>query len=426
MLRLGYVTLTGAMNVHTMQRIDYWFGIPVCLILSLVEVVCRPWKIRRPATAPIKRILCIELSEMGSAILAYPMMRKALDTYQDAECHFLIFRRNVESVEMLELLSPKHIHVIEDTNLFAFTLSALKMIIKLRRIHFDATLDLELFSRCTAIISCLVGAPIKAGFHNYTEEGLYRGTFFTHRVWYNPHYHISQNFMALLESLRADPTDVPLLKIAIKRDSLALPRLSCPNESARAAEVVRELYPDFSTPHSLILLNPDPGLLTLRGWPIQSYRQLAHRLLSENEHVLIGVVGLARGAHLHSAIASGTPNSKRCINMCGAMDTLHDLLGLFKIASVLVTNDSGPAHLAPLVDLPSVVLFGPESPNRYAPLGDSTTTLYAGLACSPCFSAQNHRKSVCLNNRCLQEISVNDVFDAVTQVLRTSHAEGPA
>ena len=104
------------------------------------------------------------------------------------------------------------------------------------------------------------------------------------------------------------------------------------------------------------------------------------------------------------------------------METLHDLLGLLDIGSALVTNDSGPAHLAPLVRLPSVVFFGPETPNRYAPLGHTTTCLYAGLACSPCFSAQNHRRSVCQNNRCLQAISVAEALVAV----RLALAEGEA
>ena len=102
------------------------------------------------------------------------------------------------------------------------------------------------------------------------------------------------------------------------------------------------------------------------------------------------------------------------------METLHDLLGLLDVASALVTNDSGPAHLAPLVDLPSVVLFGPETPNRYAPLGNTTTSLYAGLACSPCFSAQNHRRSVCQNNRCLQAITVDETLNAALAALENS------
>jgi ADP-heptose:LPS heptosyltransferase len=407
-----------------MQRIDYWLGIPLCLLVSLVDVITKWVAKRRSPKAPLKKILCIELSEMGSAILAYPMMRKALDTYPGSECHFLIFRRNIESVEMLQILPAEHIHVIEDTNLFSFAISAIKTLFKLRRIGFDATLDLELFSRCTALISFAVGAPQKVGFHNYTEEGLYRGTFFTHRVLYNPHYHISQNFMALLESLHTDPLEHPLVKIAIPTEGLRLPCLTNLEEAAHARRVMQASFPPFNERHKLILINPDPGLLALRGWPLQSYRELAHRLLAEDKDVVIGIVGLSRSSHYYTAISDGAPDGARCVNLCGAMDTLHDLLGLFEIANVLITNDSGPAHLAPLVNLHSVVLFGPETPNRYAPLGSTSTSLYAKLACSPCFSAQNHRRSVCTNNRCMQAITVSETLEAVNGAMRASLSRG--
>ncbi len=400
-----------------MQRIDYWFGIPLCILFSIMDYLGKLLGRREPANSPLKKILCIELSEMGSAILAYPMMRRALDTYPGLECHFLIFRRNVESVEMLNLLPSERIHVIEDNNLYSFTLSTLTTLIRLRRLGFDATLDLELFSRCTALISFLVGARHKVGFHNYTEEGLYRGTFFTHRVWYNPHYHISQNFVALLEALRADPNERPLVKIAIKREGLTLPRLTVKEEAAHALRVIQAHIPEFATPKRLLLFNPDPGLLALRGWPVESYRELGDRLLAEDSSLYVGIIGLERSSRYHSAIVQNSRHPDRFINLCGTMETLHDLLGLLDVAAALVTNDSGPAHLAPLVNLPSVVLFGPETPNRYSPLGHTTTSLYAGLACSPCFSAQNHRRSVCQNNRCLQAISVEEALVAVQEAL---------
>jgi hypothetical protein len=62
------------------------------------------------------------------------------------------------------------------------------------------------------------------------------------------------------------------------------------------------------------------------------------------------------------------------------------------------------------------VLFGPETPDLYRPLGNSKV-IYAGLACSPCVSATNHRKSACIDNVCMRAISVEQVLRAVNQVL---------
>jgi ADP-heptose:LPS heptosyltransferase len=82
----------------------------------------------------------------------------------------------------------------------------------------------------------------------------------------------------------------------------------------------------------------------------------------------------------------------------------------------MVTNDSGPAHFAAASGLPTIVLFGPETPHLYKPLGNARA-LYAGLACSPCVSAHNHRKTACTDNVCMRAITVDEVFAAVAETL---------
>jgi len=399
-----------------MQRIDYWVGIPLCIACSFVQRVASLCKRRRVAANPPRKVLYIELSEMGSAILAHPTLRRTAEVFPGAETHFLIFRRNAESVEILELLKPESIHVIDDRNLVRFVFSSLRTLVKLRRLRFDTLIDLELFSRCTALMSFFIAAPVRVGFHKYTEEGLYRGSFLTHRVAYNPHFHISRNFAALLEAASQSPTEEPLLKAPIPAGS-ELPRLNVEAERGRAQQSLRALCPFFGSHHRIVLLNPDPGLLALRGWPVESYRLLTQRLLDLDPSIIVGIIGLKRSAHFHSAIAAGASEPSRIINLCGVTSSMRELLGVFSLSSVLVSNDSGPGHFAPLVGLPSVILFGPESPHRYAPLGPECTTLFANYACSPCFSAQNHRQSVCTNNRCLQAISVEDVFTATVRAL---------
>src|SRR5262249_43816885 len=62
-------------------------------------------------------------------------------------------------------------------------------------------------------------------------------------------------------------------------------------------------------------------------------------------------------------------------------------------STCMITNDSGPAHFASITEMPTFVLFGPETPQFYGPLGQ-TTPIYAGLACSPCVAATNHRPNI--------------------------------
>jgi ADP-heptose:LPS heptosyltransferase len=104
------------------------------------------------------------------------------------------------------------------------------------------------------------------------------------------------------------------------------------------------------------------------------------------------------------------------ISVAGAT-TLRDVLVLYTLADVLVTNDSGPGHFASMTDIHNVVLFGPETPQLFGPLGPNRHVIWAELACSPCVSPYNHRFSACSNNRCMQAISVDHVFAEVSSAL---------
>ncbi|PIT93873.1 hypothetical protein COU00_02030, partial [Candidatus Falkowbacteria bacterium CG10_big_fil_rev_8_21_14_0_10_43_11] len=94
-----------------------------------------------------------------------------------------------------------------------------------------------------------------------------------------------------------------------------------------------------------------------------------------------------------------------------------ELIDLYNIADVLVTNDSGPAHFASLTPIKNFVFFGPETPKLYAPLGKNTHIFYSDFPCSPCLSAFNHRHTSCKDNKCLLVISVEEVYQAVTKEL---------
>src|SRR5262249_1778033 len=99
--------------------------------------------------------------------------------------------------------------------------------------------------------------------------------------------------------------------------------------------------------------------------------------------------------------------------------TLRELLVLYTLADVLVTNDSGPAHFATLTPLDVVTLFGPEHPALFAARSLRNRVLWAGVPCSPCVTPYNNRTSPCRNNVCMQPIPVAPVFAAVVELLES-------
>src|SRR5665213_528415 len=109
--------------------------------------------------------------------------------------------------------------------------------------------------------------------------------------------------------------------------------------------------------------------------------------------------------------------SDRCACLAGKT-TLRQLMVLYALCEILVTNDSGPAHFASLTQIHVVTLFGPETPALFAARTPRNLAIWAGLSCSPCVNAYNNRQSPCQNNVCMQQISVEQVFGEVVKVYK--------
>jgi ADP-heptose:LPS heptosyltransferase len=397
------------MNVDTMRAIDRYAGVPLCA-LATVLVRVRSW-LRGPAR-PLRRVLFVELSEMGSTILAQPAMRKARER---TELFFVIFARNAGSLDLTGEFPAANVFTIRDTGLFHLAFDTLAFLAWTRRNDIDTVVDLELFSRFTALLTGLSGAERRVGFHRFHNEGLYRGEMLTHRVAYNPHIHVAKNFIALVNALFAAAPEVPYSKTIIGDDELTV-ALPPPDAGARDAMLARIRSEAAFDParQRLVLINPNASeLLPHRRWMADRYADLIRRVLASHADVLIAVTGAPGERAEAEALAAAS--GEHCISLAGKTK-LAELPALYSQAALMVSNDSGPAHFAAATGLPTIVLFGPETPKLYQPLGASRA-IYAGLACSPCVSAHNHRKTACTNNVCMQAIGVEQVYAEVVEVL---------
>lgn len=400
------------MHVDTMRRIDRMAGEPLCAVATVLLWFAALF--RRGAVRPVRKILFVELSEMGTTILADPAMRKARQKL-GAELYFVIFRKNVGSLDLLGSFPPENVFTIREESFFHLAWDALAFLLWTRRKGIDTVIDLELFSRVTALLTGFAGADRRVGFYRFHNEGLYRGEMLTHRVAYNPHIHISKNLIALVDALLVPEPQIPYSKTFIGDEELtvALPR---PDETARTAMLVRIQGMTSFDParQRMILINPNASeLLPHRRWMPERYAELIRRILAQHPDMLAAITG-APGERAE-AEAMAAQCGERCLSLAGHTK-LSELPALYSLAAMMVTNDSGPSHFAAAAGLPTLVLFGPETPKLYQPLGPSRA-IYAGLACSPCVSAANHRKTACTNNVCMQVISVEQVFAAVNEML---------
>jgi ADP-heptose:LPS heptosyltransferase len=401
------------MKVDTMRAIDRWVGIPLTFLVTLAL-----WPFMRAASLPArpKRILFIELSEMGSTILADPAMRKARATF-GAELYFVIFKGNAASLDLLGTVPRANVRTIREDSLPHLALDTLGFLIWTRRMGIDAVVDLELFSRFTTLLTGLSGARWRVGFHRFHNEGLYRGELLTHRVAYNPHIHIAKNFVALVNALASPTPEVPFSKTRVTDEEITLPRLVAGGTEAQAvAARIAQAFPPFDADrHRLVLFNPNASdMLPQRRWPAEHFATLARRILERWEDSVILITGAPEEAAEAESLRQQVGHA-RMVNFAGR-SALTDLPLLYSVADLMVSNDSGPAHFASVSDMPTIVLFGPETPSLYGPLGRART-ITAELACSPCVSAANHRRTACTDAVCMKAIAPGTVLDAVAEVL---------
>jgi len=409
------------MNVDRMRQIDYWVGVPLCFLstwLTKIKHLFFPNVTAHQTKQNNKsKALIIALSEMGSIVLAEPALKKIAEKH---ELYFLTFNRSKAVLELLEILPEANIRTIQVDSPWCFIRDSLVSLLWARQQKLDWVVDLELFSRYSALLSAYSGATRQVGFYSYCTEGLYRGNMMSHKVAYNPHIHISKNFLALSYAMHQNEPqkkDIPFSKVSIDDEQIQLqPRHISTADKQQIKELITDYFEPYNSNFHIVLINSQGGdLLPMRNWGQESFLQLSRRILENFPEVLILMTG-SKEEYQAIQILKEQLDIKRCINFAGATD-LKQILSLYAISELMVTNDSGPNHFAALVDLPTYTLFGPETPRLYGSLG-STTNIYKKLACSPCVSAANHRKTICSDNQCMQQISVDEVFQYVEAHLK--------
>jgi ADP-heptose:LPS heptosyltransferase len=403
-----------ALPAAKLQKIDRWVGIPACAIFTLWRRIIDALVPRRAPEKP-QRILFVKFAEQGSTVLAYAALKRAVQIFGRENVFFIVFQENRFILDVLGLIPEENVIAIQTRSLFGAAFSALAALKKCRDLKIDSAVDLEFFSRSSAIITWLTGAMRRVGFHTYFGEGPYRGDLMTHRLLYNPYFHTVQIFRMMIEALEKDGAKFPTFDLvpAPTESELAsfVPR---PGEQDEVRKILRDT--SGGEVKRLLLLNPNASdLLPLRKWETPRYIELARRLLEKYPDAHVAMTGAPDEAESAARVAREV-GSPRCFSLAGKT-TLRQLMVLYTLSDLLVTNDSGPAHFAAMTPVHVVTLFGPETPRLFGAPTPRNTVIWLGLACSPCVNAYNNRQSACRDNICMKQITVDQVFDASCRAL---------
>jgi ADP-heptose:LPS heptosyltransferase len=213
-----------------------------------------------------------------------------------------------------------------------------------------------------------------------------------------------------------------MVKQAARHNNLKAPQIEFAQPEIEAMQT--RLRTDFRAMDNkkLILIYPGGGILPIRAWPRHYYSQVAGELIKKG--YVVGIVGLAADKELAAAILSDC-NHPACIDLTGYTRTVRELMLIFQFAKLLITNDGGPGQFAALTPVPTIIFYGPETPDLYGPVDDKATLFYNPLPCSPCLSAFNHRNSPCDgDNLCLKQIPPQQVLKNALQILEGGRSAG--
>ncbi len=160
----------------------------------------------------------------------------------------------------------------------------------------------------------------------------------------------------------------------------------------------------YTENQKLIGINPGAAYGSAKCWPPERFKALAMRLLLEKDAFIV-FFGDASFSSLVKQISQGLP--EKVIDLAG-VTSLRELACLIQVCNVLVTNDSGPMHIAASLNVPVVALFGSTDEERTGPYGQKENVINKHVKCSPCL------KRVCpIDFPCMKQISVDEVVEKV-------------
>jgi ADP-heptose:LPS heptosyltransferase len=368
------------MNVEVMRRLDSLLGVPACRLFAATKRLGAP---RRAPRGEVKKIAVMKFFGMGSLVVASPTMLALRDEYPGAELHFVTFESNRALLEMLDV-SDKN-HFVDPSSPKEFVRTTLATARELRRERIDLVIDLEFYAKFPLVLGSLAGVPRKAGFQLTAEA--WREDLLDVMGSYNHYFHTKDIFLSLVYLLARN--DHYYVDFGAFADKYKYPKYT-PSVFEVAALRGKLRAAGIKDDEPIFVINPNtsPDLAPeARKWPEERYAQLADAMLHDHPSGKVVLVGANSDRDYVTRVASHAV-SKRVISLAGALD-VRELVTLFSLSRVVVSNDSGPMHLACLVDAPTIGLFFADSPTLFAPLCTNAIAIAPPLYSIPLFTVYN-------------------------------------
>lgn len=390
------------MKLKSKIYIDKLLGIPSVFFLNNISIFLQLFRKKKAAVhLKVKRIVICKLMGMGSIIQSTPLLMTLRANHPQAEITFITSPRNCSLLQTFPFIDK--IVIINDKSLLSLISTSLKasLIQWFRRT--DIFIDLEIYSFFTKILTLLSLPRYKLGF--YKKESAVQLGIYTKMIYFN--------------------TKAPVFKMYLQAANI----LRCKN-------IINELYDWKAVLKNLngsyliksffhrdadkeyIVINPNASDLRIeRRWGAENFIQLINKILSDYPAKRIILTGSKEEKDYVQSIYKKIKITlkDKVLNTSGEL-TFTELVTLINGSSLMITNDSGPMHIAFALKKKTVALFGPCSPEEYSTY-ENVYFIYKNIYCSPC--VHHFSISPCNgNNQCMKMISVDEVAEIAGKIFK--------
>jgi heptosyltransferase-2 len=341
----------------------------------------------------IERIVVRGTNWVGDAVMTIPALRQLRQLFPNA--HITLATRAWAQGLFADGDFVDAIMVHEGTGLR----SVVKQVKQWRQGNFDLAI---LFPNSleTALVASLARVPIRVG---YAKDG--RQSLLTHPLEL-PEWRASKHEVFYYLKIVAE------LEWLVKGEQSFLN--TEPNTALQVNESHKAAAADFLAARGvkrgskLVALCPGSINSRAKRWPAERYAILADRLIDElGAEVLL--IGSAAEAEVSAAVRSRMMNQPV---MLAGETKLDQLVAILSLVDLLITNDTGPAHIAAALGRPTLVIFGPTNPLTTRPFSPLAEIVRTPPDCAPCML-----RDCPIDHRCMTAITADEVFDRARHVL---------
>jgi heptosyltransferase-2 len=341
----------------------------------------------------------IRLDRLGDVVLSLPVLDALRRAYPDAFLAMMVRAPCRELVDGHPALNELIVYEKDGTH--HGLAATIRFARGLRRFQFDAALILHPSNR-SHWIPWLAGIPRRIGWNRKC------GWLLTDRL---PHrkqegaVHEAVYTLELLRPLGLEP-GVPRPRVSVSGAAVA-----------RVEEVLRGA--GVGPSERLVAVHPSASCVSKR-WLPERFAQVADRLSRERRTRICLIAGPEDVAR---AQAVARLMQEPALDLAGRL-SVGELAALLRRCALLISNDSGPVHIAAAVGTPVVDIFGRNqaglSPARWGPLGEGHIVLHKEVGCVTCLA---HNCDI--NFLCLTELGAEEVYAAAVRVLGRPSAARP-